>query len=131
MEAERIHSIFIAILLMATLLSTPLIALAVDSGYVAAVEADLAEFTTGTFLPPADSTWVGEEVSETDAGAASPLSDLEGFSSFLRGKSPGSYIFYNKLPNEYKAQLHKDYLATGDLERIKADIFKYTREIKQ
>ena len=75
-----------------------------------------------------DSTAIGDNA---DAGGAGQLADLEGFSSFLQSKSPGSYIFYVKLPTEYKERLHQDYLATGDLDRIKADIFKYTREVKR
>jgi len=130
MEIVRIHSAIIAIVLTSGSLAAPMAAMAVDSGYVDAVEADLAEFTTGSFQAPADSTWVGVEATEAD-GAAPALADLEGFSSFLRSKSPGSFIFYNKLSDEYKELLHKDYLATGDLERVKADIFKYTRESKK
>jgi hypothetical protein len=99
---------------------------AVDPGYLTAVEADVAEFTSKEFQPPPDSTWLGSKDSE-----AAQLADLKGFSSFLRSKSPGSYIFYNKLPTEYQELLHKDYLATGDLDRVKQDIFKYTREMKK
>lgn len=99
---------------------------ALDPGYLDAVEADVAEFTSQTFTPPADTGWLGDTDSE-----AVQLADLEGFSSFLQQKSPGSYIFYRKLPTEYKEQLHQDYLATGDLDRIKQDIFKYTREVKR
>ncbi len=130
METPRIRSALVAIALTAGTLTAPLAATAVDSGYVDAVEADLAEFTTGTFKAPPDSTWVGAEA-DAAGGAAPAVGDLDGFSSFLRSKSPGSFIFYKKLPVEYQEQLHQDYLATGDLERIKADIFKYTRETKR
>jgi hypothetical protein len=101
-------------------------AFGIDQGYIEAIEADVAEFFTQTFHPPADSSWLGDT-----AGESAQLMDLNGFSDYLKDKSPGSFIFYEKLPSEYKKQLHQDYLATGDLDRIKQDIFKYTREIKK
>jgi hypothetical protein len=98
----------------------------IDSSYIEAIEADVAEFTTHEFHPPADSSWLGNSDSESTS-----LMDLNGFSDHLQNKSPGSYIFYKKLPGKYKEQLLEDYLATGDLDRIKQDIFKYTREVKK
>jgi hypothetical protein len=101
-------------------------AFGVDSSYINAIEADVAEFTTNEFHPPADSNWLGNTDSDT-----TQLKDLNSFSEYLKNKSPGSYIFYTTLPREYKERLHKDYLLTGDLDRIKQDIFKYTREAKK
>ena len=98
---------------------------AMDAGYIEAVKADMAEFERGAFAPPEGSTWLGTQHSD-----ATQLVDLDGFSQFLQDKSPGSFIFYKKLPAEYKEQLHRDYLATGDLDRIKQDIFKYNRQLK-
>ncbi len=106
--------------------SVSLPAMALEPGYIGAVEADVAEFTSGEFVPPENSTWLGTNSKET-----SQMADLDGFSKFLQDKSPGSFIFYKKLPIEYKEQLQKDYLATGDLDRIKDDIFKYTRQLKK
>ncbi|MEJ2455703.1 MAG: hypothetical protein P8103_16320 [Candidatus Thiodiazotropha sp.] len=106
--------------------SVSLQAMALDPGYIEAVEADVAEFTSGEFVPPENSAWLGSASEDT-----SQMADLEGFSKFLQNKSPGSFIFYKKLPTEYKEQLQKDYLATGDLDRIKDDIFKYTRQLKK
>jgi hypothetical protein len=100
---------------------------AAESDYVAAVRADVEEFTTHEFEAPAESTWLG---SADEVLAGGDLGTLEGFSQFLRSKSPGSHIFYRKLPKPYQEQLRTDYLATGDLDRIKEDIFKYTREVK-
>lgn len=100
---------------------------AAQTDYLDAVKADMQEFTTHEFKAPADSTWVG---STDEALSGGELSTLEGFSQFLRSKSPGSHIFYKKLPQAYQEQLRTDYLATGDLERVKEDIFKYTREVK-
>ncbi|MEJ2694947.1 MAG: hypothetical protein P8166_18525 [Candidatus Thiodiazotropha sp.] len=111
-------------LLLSSFLFFP--AWAVDPGYLETVEADVAEFTSQEFQPPADSTWLGGGEQE-----ASPALDLAGFASYLQDKSPGSYIFYMKLSFDYQERLHKDYLATGDLDRIKEDIFKYTREMKK
>lgn len=102
---------------------------AADPGYIDAIKADVAEFTTHEFKPPPDSSWIGSGSEASQNGAAQSM-DLDGFSAFLQKKSPGSYIFYEKLPLKYKQKLHGDYLATGDLDRIKADIFKYSREAK-
>lgn len=104
----------------------PARAIALDPGYIEAVEADVAEFTTNEFHPPANSGWLGGADSESLA-----VMDLTGFADYLKEKSPGSFIFYKKLSNEYRERLHKDYLATGDLNRVKQDIFKYTREMKK
>lgn len=123
-ELTRMYSILCCALLMGV--CRPTTVFAIDTGYIEAVKADVAEFTTNEFHPPADSSWLGGVESET-----AQLMDLEGFSDYIKNKSPGSYIFYKKLPSEYKERLHKDYLATGDLDRIKQDIFKYTREIKK
>jgi hypothetical protein len=101
-------------------------AYAFDQGYLDAVRADVEEFRTHEFEVPADSDWVGEEDNES-----SQLVDLDGFSDYVRAKSPGSFIFYKKLTLEYKNKLHQDYLATGDLKRLKQDIFRFTREMKQ
>jgi hypothetical protein len=99
--------------------------LALDPGYIEAVKADVSEFTTQEFQAPENSAWLGSGDS-----AAAELADLPGFSSYIQKKSPGSYIFYKKLPTEYQQRLYQDYLATGDLDRIKQDIFKYTREVR-
>ena len=103
---------------------------AADADYIAAIKADVAEFTTHEFQAPPDSAWVGAG-DESSQNAGNQVMDLEGFSAYLQKKSPGSYIFYKKLPVEYKEKLHGDYLSTGDLDRIKEDIFKYSREVKR
>ena len=101
---------------------------AAESDYIDAVEADVKEFSTHEFQAPPGSTWLGS----ADAALSGIQSGtLDGFSRFLSIKSPGSHIFYRKLPKVYQEQLHSDYLATGDLERIKEDIFKYSREVKR
>ncbi|MCU7798063.1 MAG: hypothetical protein KZQ73_14885 [Candidatus Thiodiazotropha sp. (ex Semelilucina semeliformis)] len=101
---------------------------AADSDYLSAVKADFAEFTSSVFEISPDSPWIGSIEDQPESGGA--LKDVEGFSVFLQSKSPGSYIFYKKLPTDYKERLHRDYLATGDLDRIKDDIFRYTKELK-
>jgi hypothetical protein len=101
-------------------------AFGIDSGYIDAVKADVAEFAAHEFQAPVNSDWLGDS-----AGEAAQLMDLEGFSTFLKKNSPGSFIFYAKLPIEYKNRLHSDYLTTGDLDRVKQDIFKYTRQVKE
>ncbi|MCU7915500.1 MAG: hypothetical protein KZQ65_06255 [Candidatus Thiodiazotropha sp. (ex Gloverina cf. vestifex)] len=101
---------------------------AADSEYLSAVKADFAEFTSNDFEISPDSPWIGSTEEQPESGGA--LKDVDGFSAFLQSKSPGSYIFYKKLPTDYKERLHRDYLATGDLDRIKDDIFRYTKELK-
>jgi hypothetical protein len=101
-------------------------AFGIDQGYLSAIEADVAEFTSRQFQPPADTSWLGDS-----AGDTAQMMDSSGFATFLKDKSPGSHLFYEKLPIEYKERLRKDYLATGDLDRVKQDIFKYTREVKK
>ena len=86
----------------------------------------MSEFITKEFHAPENSKWLG-----SDDNAAAEMDDLAGFANYLQSKSPGSYIFYKKLPIDYQKRLHQDYLATGDLERIKQDIFKYTRQVKK
>lgn len=126
MESMSTHPVSLRLCLVLTGLLGTVSAHAVDAGYVDAVQADVAEFSTGEFQAPDGSSWLGAADSE-----AAQMADLATFSSFLQNKSPGSFIFYRKLPTVYKERLHKDYLATGDLERIKQDIFKYTREAKR
>ena len=98
---------------------------ALDPGYIKAVKADADEFTTHKFQAPPESSWLGDA-----STVSAQLADLQGFSDYIRDKSPGSYIFFKKLSDDYKKRLHEDYLSTGDLDRVKQDIFKYTREMK-
>ncbi len=100
------------------------------NGYIDAVKADAEEFSTGNFTPPEDSPWVANISAQSTAGET-PESKLEDFSNFLKEKSPGSYIFYSKLPKDYQTRLHQEYQATGDLEKTKQDIFRYSREVKR
>lgn len=102
---------------------------AADKEYLQAVEADVAEFSTNVFEISPDSPWVAS-LSPTSSSVGQG-EGLAGFSDFIKSKSPGSFIFYKKLPDEYKNRLHQDYLATGDLDRIKDDIFRYTKEVKK
>jgi hypothetical protein len=116
-----IHNLFGLILFIVS----PGVNHAFDQGYLDAVKADVEEFSTHEFLPPADSAWLGDK-----ENLSAQIADLQGFSEFVRTQSPGSYIFYKKLSGEYKNRLHQDYLSTGDLQRLKQDIFEYTRETK-
>jgi hypothetical protein len=99
---------------------------ALDNSYIEAVKSDAEEFSSQEFHPPAESSWLGNKDK-----SSSQLADIQGFSDYIRTKSPGSYIFYKKLSNDYKSKLHQDYLSTGDLDRVKQDIFNYTREMKR
>jgi hypothetical protein len=112
------------------LLSCLNIALAADKEYLEAVEADVAEFSTKVFEVSPESPWIVSTAAST-ADNAAQSGGLEEFSAFIKSKSPGSFIFYKKLTDEYKQRLQQDYLATGDLDRVKDDIFRYTKEMKQ
>jgi hypothetical protein len=100
-----------------------------ESEYLDAIKADYEEFTTGMFEIPPDSTWISSLDSQTESHNLA-YKKLEDFSTFLKEQSPGSFIFYNKLPKAYQSQLHQDYLKTGNLDEIKQSIFKYTDELK-
>ena len=96
---------------------------AASQAYLAAVEAEVTEFESGSFELPPGSPWVvtvkkssGPDVVNADSGG------LEEFSKFLRKKMPGTYIQYKKLPISTKRQIHADYVKTGDLKKTKAAI---------
>ena len=105
-------------------------ALAAEREYLEAVEADVAEFTTEAFEVSPESPWI-VSISTDTSGNPAQSGGLEDFSAFIKSKSPGSFIFYKNLTDEYKRRLQQDYLATGDLDRIKDDIFRYTKEMKK
>ena len=98
--------------------------------YLEAVKADAEEFFSKEFKPPADSSWAAS-MAVSDAPGTSQLEGLEGFSDFIKKKSPGSHIFYRKLPPEIQAQVYEEYLTTGDLERTKKSIFELSRKTKK
>ena len=98
--------------------------------YLEAIKADMEEFYTHEFKPPAGSPWV-VSTDTASGGGESEFETLEAFSRFVQKKSPGSYIFYNKLPAGYQKRVHEDYLATGDLNRMKNNIFRFSREVKK
>ena len=101
-----------------------------QSGYLDAIKADFDEFNSGVFEPPPESTWIGS-LSTDNSNAGLTYANLQDFSLILKEVSPGSFIFYNKLPAQYKNQLHQQYLKTGNLDEIKKNIFKYSSEIKK
>ncbi|MES9981211.1 MAG: hypothetical protein ABW107_21035 [Candidatus Thiodiazotropha sp. 6PLUC5] len=98
--------------------------------YLQAIKADYEEFSSGVFDPPSDSPWISVQGNSTDNNIPS-YENLEDFSAYLKKESPGSFIFYNKLPESYKSRLHQEYLKTGNLEEIKKNIYKYSSEVKK
>ena len=93
--------------------------------YIEAIKADVAEFSSGVFNAPEGNAWI--DAAQLTFGAAGKKTEsLESFSDFLKTESPGSHIFYKKLPPEFKQKIFEEYLTTGDLERTKKDILKYT-----
>lgn len=92
--------------------------------YIEAIEADVDEFSSGTFESPEESSWVGSDLKE-NGGSTKKTESLESFSVFLKKESPGTYIFYKKLPLEFKQKVLEEYLEIGDIERTKKSILRY------
>ena len=93
---------------------------ALPDDYLAAIKADAKEFATGSFVAPQNSAWVGRGGSKAaDDGTAS----LAAFQSFLKKRFPGTHILYAKLADGDKSTLWKDYVKTGDLGRLRTNIF--------
>ena len=92
--------------------------------YLAAVKADVQEFKTGHFDAPADSHWLGEG----EAPGAEIAGGLEGFNDFLRKQFPGTFILFQKLPDWKQKEIHQEYLATGDLGRLRTSIYSFKRD---
>jgi hypothetical protein len=101
-----------------------------ESDYLDSIKADYEEFNTGVFKAPPESAWITTPGDNNEITSIS-LETLDDFSSFLKKESPGSFIFYNVLPQQYQSQLHQDYLKTGNLEEVKKNIFKYSSELKK
>jgi hypothetical protein len=95
-------------------------ATAMPDDYVAAVQADVAEFTNGQFSAPADSDWLG-------AGAAGAADDgsasLASFHDFLKQRFPGTHILFKGLQPAQQTEVWEDYVKTGDLGGIRTNIF--------
>lgn len=92
---------------------------ALPDDYLAAVEADVREFSTGSFAAPRNSGWVGGGGSRaTDDGTAS----LAAFDAFFKKRYPGTYILFVRLADQDKEAVWKDYVKTGDLARVRANI---------
>ncbi len=94
--------------------------------YIEAIKADVDEFSTGSFDAPEDSaSWTGAD-SENLGGSEINTESLESFSDFLKKESPGTYIFYRKLPLEFKKKIFEEYLTLGDIERTKQSVLRYS-----
>lgn len=106
--------------LLGLFLNVPAVHAGTDA-YVDAVRAEVDEFTTGRFEPPAGSSWVVEDGSSVGFDGTANLSD---FDAFLRGKLPGTYILYARLPTWKKQQLFDEYNQTGDLGKLRSGIMR-------
>jgi hypothetical protein len=92
---------------------------ALPDDYLAAVAADVREFSTGSFVAPRNSGWIGGGGSQAaDDGTAS----LAAFDAFFKKRFPGTYILFARLAAHDKEAVWKDYVKTGDLERLRANI---------
>ncbi len=119
----RRHPVLVLYVWICLLLSQPVIAS--QKAYIEAIEADVDEFSSGTFTAPADSSWTG--LDSTGAGMSQKNTEtLESFSEFLKQASPGSYIFYVKLPPALQRKILEEYRTLGDLERTKKTILNFS-----
>ena len=92
---------------------------ALPDDYLAAVAADVKEFSTGSYVAPRNSGWIGGVGSQaTDDGTSS----LAAFDAFFRKRFPGTYILFVRLTDQGKEAVWKDYVKTGDLARVRANI---------
>ena len=91
---------------------------ALPDDYLAAVAADVNEFSTGSFVAPSNSGWVGGGSRATDDGTAS----LAAFDAFFKKRFPGTYILFVRLADQDKEAVWKDYVKTGDLARVRSNI---------
>ena len=97
---------------------------AVQQGYIEAIQADVDEFSSGSFQPPAGSSWLGADAVES-GGSLNRTVSLEAFSEYLQKESPGTYIFYKKIPLVVRKKVLIEYVEIGDFERTKKSIFRY------
>ena len=101
-------------------------AFASQQGYVAALKADVAEFSTGTFDPPTGSSWLASKQASQEGGDS--VISLEAFSAFLKTKSPGTSIFYRQLTLKDRRKVYQDYLEMGDLELTKKQVLRFASD---
>ena len=106
--------------LLATLLvlALPATASADYSDYIAAVSADLEEFSSGKFTLPESNSWNAKASGENDGTAS-----LADFEDFVKTKFRGTYILFVRLPEWQKNQIWQEYLETGDLGGIRTNIY--------
>lgn len=87
--------------------------------YVQAVQAEVAEFTSGSFDLPESSPWLPDAKA---AGIHRASAEFEQFNKDFRKKAPGTYIRYNQLPYAIQQQIYRDYVKTGDFNKVRADV---------
>ena len=97
---------------------------AVEKDYIDAVKMDFEEFSTGSFNPPGNSSWLPNGTKASADGTDS----LESFSKFLIKRYPGTYILFKKLPEAQKLQVMQDYVKNGDVGAIRSNIFSMIRK---
>jgi len=96
----------------------PATALADADDYIAAVRADLEEFSSGKFTLPESNSWNAKASGENDGTAS-----LADFEDFVKTKFRGTYILFVRLPEWQKNQIWQEYLETGDLGGIRTNIY--------
>ena len=94
--------------------------------YIRAVEADMAEFSTGSFELDPGSPWISG--GETPAGDAADPRQLAGFETFLKRQFPGTFLQYRSLSDAKKQQIYQEYVNTGDLGKTRTAILRTLSE---
>jgi len=95
---------------------------AASSDYLAAVRADLQEFSSGEFTLPEDNPWLRKA-----QGASDGTASLADFETFVKSKFRGTYILFARLPEWKKTEIWQEYLSTGDLGGIRTNIYAARR----
>jgi hypothetical protein len=91
-----------------------------SADYLAAVQADVAEFSSGEFVPPTDPAWLGAGHGDAvDDGSAS----LAAFEDFLKRRFRGTHMLFLGLNEAQRTEVWQDYVKTGDLGGIRTNIF--------
>ena len=114
----------IAALVVCALVFAPPVALA-GQAYMQAVEAEVEEFSSGSFDLPAGSPWTSSPT--VLAGSTAASGDFDEFNMFFRKKLPGTYIRYRQLPQSVKMQIYQEYVKTGDLSKVRSRVLETVR----
>lgn len=96
----------------------------IDPAYVEVLKAEIREFNSGSFVVPSNSAAWAPEPEVSSAGTSTESISEDQFSEYLRVQLPGTFILYKRLEPGQKEQIFRDYLANGDLGKVRDSVFK-------